>query len=279
MILSAHNFPVIHSRDNQKLKVARAVRDGRERNQVFVEGLRLCEEVLKTNLQIKFVFLTRAFLFKNSDSNLVENLVSTKTEINEIDEKIFNSLSDTKTSQGIILIAEKPQTGKEIIEKRLSSNPLLLLLHQINNPSNLGAILRTAEAVGISGVITTKGTADVFSPKALRGAMGAAFRLPFWLNADFFDALQWTAKRNIKSICADIKSQKNYTEINWNEPKLLIFGSEGHGLSEAEISLADESLIISMENSVESLNVAVACGVILFEAKRQKEVLKKKADL
>lgn len=268
-------FHKIQSRDNQKLKFARNVRDGREREYIFVEGLRLCEEILKTELQVKFVLLTNEFLDKTLSGNLVNNLISKEFETNEVDEKIFVSLSDTKTSQGIIVIAEKPQTGKEIIEERLSINPFLLLLHQVNNPSNLGAILRTAEAVGINGVITTKGTTDVFSPKSLRGAMGAGFRLPFWTNANFYDALQWAGEKNIKSVCADVKSEKSYTAIDWDEPKLLIFGSEGHGLTEAEMNSTDESLIIPMENSVESLNVAVACGVILFEAKRQKDSIKK----
>lgn len=272
---SKRSFPAIQSRDNQKLKFARAVRDGRERDKVFVEGLRLCEELLRTNLEINFVFLTSEFLNKDSSDNLVKNLLAGKVEINEIDEKIFSSLSDTKNSQGIVIIAEKPSTGKEIVEKHLPPDPFLLMLHQVNNPSNLGAILRTAEAVGINGVITTKGTADPFSPKSLRGAMGAGFRLPFWSNADFYDVMQWAGERSIKSVCADIKSETSYTEIDWSEPKLLIFGSEGHGLSETEMNSTAENLIIPMANSVESLNVAVACGVILFEAKRQKDSHKK----
>lgn len=268
-------FHKIQSRDNQKLKFARSVRDGREREYIFVEGLRLCEEILKTDLSCKNCFLTAEFLNRTSSAKIVEDILSKKIEVNEVDAQIFDSLSDTKTSQGIMIIAEKPQTGKEIIERRLSADSFILLLHQINNPSNLGAILRTAEAVGISGVITTKGTTDVFSPKSLRGSMGAGFRLPFWTNADFFSILQWAGDNQIKTICADVKSAKTYTEINWNERKLLIFGSEGHGLTAAEMNATDESLIIPMENSVESLNVAVACGVILFEAKRQKDLIKK----
>lgn len=265
------NFHKIQSRDNQKLKYARAVRDGNERQSVFVEGLRLCEEILKTDLQIKTVFLSTEFLKKSFGQSFIQNLISRNLDINETEQKAFNSLSDTKNSQGVVVIAEKPFTGKEIIERNLSSNALLLLLHKINNPSNLGAILRTAEAAGVKGVITTKGSTDAFSPKALRGAMGAAFRLPFWANVDFFETLKWAKEKKIKSVCADINSRQSYAEIEWNEPKLLIFGSEGHGLSESEMNAADESLLIPMENEVESLNVAVACGIVLFEAKRQKK--------
>ncbi len=266
-----NQFPKIICRDNQKLKFARSVREGRENDLIFVEGLRLSEEILKTDLKTQNVFFASKFLQTTRAKTIIESFLIQKVEVLEIDEKIFDSLSDTKTSQGIIVIAKKPQTGKAIIEKNLSAIPFLLLLHQINNPSNLGAILRTAEAVGINGVITTKGTTDVFSVKALRGAMGANLRLPFWTNADFSAAIGWTMEKGLKSVCADIRSKKSYLKIDWNLPRLLVIGSEGHGLNEEERNQTAESLIIPMANEVESLNVAVACGVILFEAKRQRE--------
>lgn len=266
---SGTNYLLINSSDNQKVKLARAVRDGRERDKIFVEGLRLCEELIKTDPAIDFVFVTAKFLQNSRGAELVNNL-SSKQNIFELNEKIFASLSDTKQSQGIIAIAGKPATGKTALEKNLADDSILLLLHEINNPSNLGAILRTAEATDVSGIITTKNSTDAFSPKALRGAMGASFRLPFWTNADYFEALEWAHSRKIKSVCADIKSEVSYTEINWRESKLIIFGSEGHGLTAAEMANTDETLLIPMDNHVESLNIAVACGVILFESKRQR---------
>jgi TrmH family RNA methyltransferase len=260
----------ISSRDNSKIKHARLVREGRVDDQIFIEGARLCEEALNAGLNISDIFFTenfarserhREFLNKAEKFNLIETA-----------EKVFDALSDTKTSQGVIVIAEKPARGKETIEANLKKTefPLVVLLHQINNPANLGAILRTAEAVGVSGIITTKNSTDLFSPKALRAAMGAAFRIPAWTDADYFEALEWAKAHELKSVCADIRSAKSYTEIDWKSGRLLVMGSEGHGLTDAEQNAADENLIIPMENGVESLNVAVACGVILFEAKRQK---------
>jgi TrmH family RNA methyltransferase len=262
----------INSRDNQKLRFARAVRDGRESDWIFVEGLRLSEELMKANLEIKQVLVTSQFLQNARAVKLIQKLLVKNIEISEVEAKIFGSLSDTKNSQGIIVIADKPVTGREVVEKNLTSQPFLLLLHGLNNPLNLGAILRTAEAVEIEGVITTKGTTDVFSQKALRGGMGANLRLPFWTNADFSEVLAWAKRQGIKSVCADIRSQKSYLEIDWTMPRLLVIGSEGHGLSEVERIQTDESLIIPMANGVESLNAAVASGVMLFEAKRQREM-------
>lgn len=262
----------ITSRDNQKIKFARQVRDRQERGFVFVEGARLAEEVLRADLPIREVLFTASFAESARGESFL-NAVGTKSEsVAEVGEKIFESVADTKTSQGVIVICEKPSTGEAVVSANLLRRnlqfPLVVLLHEINNPNNLGAILRTAEAVDVSGVILTKNSADVFSPKAIRGAMGASLRLPLWTNADFREVLEWSREKNLKSVSADIGAEKSYTEIDWNAPRLLVFGSEAHGLSDEERAEIEESLLIPMANGVESLNVAVACGIILYEARR-----------
>ena len=265
------NFKIT-SRDNPRLKHARQVRDGRIKHQIFIEGWRLCEEALRAKLKISEVFMSEKFVQNELHGDFLKKTFNYNCY--EVSNKIFDSLSDTKTSQGVIFIAEKTANGQNSIEESLvkSEFPLVVLLHQINNPANLGAILRTAEASGVSGIIITKNSTDVFAPKSLRGAMGAAFRLPVWTGADYYEALEWARRHKLKSVCADISSTKSYTEIDWKTGRLLIVGSEGYGLTENERKAADESLIIPMENSVESLNLAVACGVVLFEAKRQRAI-------
>lgn len=265
-------MPQISSRDNPKIKFARSVRDGgKEREFIFLEGLRLAEEVLRADVPIREIFYTESFAASERGRDFLKGNQSIAAEVSD---KVFDLIADTKNSQGIIVIAEKPVHGKQAVETNLSKtkSPLVLLLHEINNPSNLGAILRTAEAVGVAGIITTKNSADVFSPKAQRGAMGASLRLPVWTNADFFEVLKWSRENNLKSVCADVRGAMNYTEIDWQTGRLLIFGSEARGLSAEERAAVDENLIIPMENGVESLNLAVACAVILFEARRQRRM-------
>lgn len=260
----------ISSRDNPKIKQARKVRDGLIDRLIFVEGVRLAEEVSRSGLVISDVLYTENFAQTERGRQFLQTAET--SNLTEVSDKIFDSLTDTKTSQGIIVICEKPETDQNIVESNLakaSKIPLLVLLHQINNPANLGAILRTCEAVGAAGVITTNYSADAFSPKSLRGAMGASLRLPMWTNADFYDVLKWAKANNFTSVCADVSATKSYLEIDWNKPRLLVFGSEAHGLSAEELEKVDESLLIPMENAVESLNLAVSAGVILFEAKRQ----------
>ena len=258
----------ITSRDNQKLKFARKVRDGRTEEAIFVEGLRLVEEALRSNLKIVECFIAEQFDKSGRGENLISLITSRTYNISEVPEKIFNSIADTENPQGVILICEKPETANRINLNKNQEYPLVILLHEINNPNNLGAILRTAGAVDVSGVILTRKSADVFAPKALRASMGASFRLDFWTDADFDEAIKWARENNLTSVCADINAEKTLWEIDWNKPRLLIFGSEAHGLSFEERSLIDESLIIPMENDVESLNLAVSCAIVLYEAKR-----------
>jgi TrmH family RNA methyltransferase len=260
----------ITSRENQKIIRARKVREGFVKNAIFVESVRLAEEVLRSNLEISDVFFTESFAQTERGKSFLQQ--TKNFNLAEVSDKIFDSLSDTKNSQGVILICEKPATDKSFIEAKLSKNQefqLVVLLHQTNNPTNLGAILRTCEAANVAGVILTKNSADAFSPKALRGAMGASFRLPIWTDADFFEVLDWAEEKNLVSICADVNAEKSYLDIDWRKAHLLIFGSEAHGLSRKERERVAENLIIPMENGVESMNLAVSAGVILFEAKRQ----------
>ncbi len=263
----------ITSRDNQRIKFARKVGGGRVKEAIFVEGARLAEEFLRAELEIFDVLFTENFRESERGRQILQSVEAKTAHLAEVPEQIFNSVADTKNSQGIIIIAAKPQTGKNVIETAAAQIarrlPLFILLHQINNPSNLGAILRTAEAVSVGGVILTEHSADVFSPKALRGAMGASFRIPIWTNADFFEVLRWSKEKDLVSLCADVNAEKSYLEVDWKKPRLLIFGSEARGLSATERAEISESLIVPMENNVESLNLAVSCGVILFEAKRQ----------
>jgi TrmH family RNA methyltransferase len=250
---------MITSKDNSHVKHARNVREGRVREEIFVEGLRLCEEVLKAKLEIVDVLFTPDFVENSRGKELIKNFPNAL----EVSEKVFTSVSDTKNPQGVCIIANRPKNSLQII-----GNKLIVVIHQINNPSNLGAILRTCEAVGVSGVILTKGTSDAFSAKTLRGSMGASLRLKIWEKVEFTEVIEFCRKQNLTTVCADIRAKKNHTEIDWKIPHAVILGSEANGLSETERNLCDESLKIPMCEPVESLNVAVAAGVILFEAVR-----------
>src|SRR6478672_6712257 len=157
---------LITSRDNGRLMAARRVRDGRDKFRIFVEGRRLAEEALRSGLKITECFLSEGF----DDPGLAGNITAPRFRVPE---KIFKTVTDTETPQGIILVAERPSMRP--FTKSLL--PMTLFLTEINNPSNLGAILRTAESAGVSHVVLSKGSTDPYAPKALRASMGSAFRI------------------------------------------------------------------------------------------------------
>jgi TrmH family RNA methyltransferase len=260
---------IITSRKNPLAQRAKAVRDGREKSLVFIEGVRLCEEALRAGVEFEFALFTRALDEGERGVRLVEDLRSAHTRVIAVAETVLESVSDTKTSQGIIAVARRPATGEDVVG-RADRTPLVVVMHGVNNPSNAGAMLRVAEAACATAVITTSGTTDLLSAKALRGSMGSAFRLPLWTGATFEEALRWCFERSIRTVSTDAGAAPTHTEIDWTIPRAVIVGSEAGGLSDEETRAADECARIPMRGPVESLNVAVALGVILYEAARQR---------
>ena len=265
-IMKITDLPRITSKDNSRLKRARAVRDGREREMIFVEGVRLVTELIRSPLAPVELFVSDEFCERNGE--LIQKLASDfAPEIHEVELKIFNSIVDTENSQGIVVLAARPQQSDfnlQAIEKGL-----FIYLNKINNPSNLGAVVRSSEAVGVQGVLTSPESTDIFSPKAIRASMGSAFRLPLYSDIPLEEAVNLVKEQGMRVVAADISAKKSYTEAIWSGPTMLVLGSEAHGLREAELALVDETVLIPMENGVESLNLAVSAGIILFEAKRQ----------
>ncbi len=260
----------ITSRDNSLLRRARAVRDGKIEESIFVEGLRLCEEALSSGLKIEAVIHSEEIVRKERAGRVIAELGSLCDAVASVSEKLLDSISYTKTPQGIVLLAALPPSDEATFKSRQPASPQLVIIHGINNPVNVGAILRTAEAAGVTGAIATANTSDPFSPKALRGAMGSAFRLPIWTGPDYSDVIAWCAERSIRTIAASANSPRLFTEVDWRGPSALVVGPESSGLSADEIAAATEAVRIPMQGSVESLNVAVATGVLLYEASRQR---------
>lgn len=259
---------MITSRDNQKLKFARAVRDGREPAYIFIEGARLAEEALRAGVEIAEVFVSESFETKDTSRDLLQNFDTPAIAA----DRLFTSIADTRSPQGIIVIAKRPEASLNRISQALKDSsgiPVVLFLSEINNPSNLGAIFRTAEAAGAAGIIISPNSADAFSTKAIRSGMGANLRLPAAENIALDEVMEWADDNNLIPTAADINGRVSYTLIDWKAPRLLILGSEAHGLNDAEREKIWEIINIPMKNNVESLNLAVACGIVLFEAKRQ----------
>lgn len=259
----------ITSRKNPLVQRARAVRDGRERESVFVEGVRLCEEALSAAVEFALVLYTHHLAEDARGSFLLRSLRGVCRDMYAVTEDVLESVSDTKTPQGVVALARRPTTGREVVE-HAAGVPLVVVMHRANNPSNAGAALRVAEAAGATGVILTSGSTDPLLPKSLRGSMGSAFRLPLWTGPTLAEALGWCAARGISPVATSADAVSLHTEIDWTTPRAVVLGPEAGGLSEQELTTSGETVRIPMREPVESLNLATALAVILYEAARQR---------
>lgn len=260
----------ITSRDNSLLRQARNVRDGKVDELIFVEGLRLCLEARRSKLEIEAVIASEELIRKEKGAAAFAELSQAAKRVGTVSERLLESISYTKTPQGIVVLAERPEATERRLNASLTDYTLLVVLHQINNPVNVGAIVRTAEAAGATGIITTKNTSDPFSPKSLRGAMGSAFRLPIWRNTDFDQAVAWCRERKISLLGTAASAELKHTDWDWKRPSALVLGPESTGLSDEELKATDRTVKIPMQGEVESLNVSVAAGILLYEAARQR---------
>lgn len=260
---------VIKSRKNPLAQHARAVREGREGGLIFVEGVRLAEEAVAAALNFETVLYAESFERDERAALLLKRLRRVCERVTPVSESVLESVSDVKSSQGVVAVARRPSTGREVIETP-NTKPLVVIMHRVNNPSNACAMLRVAEAAGATAAVSTEGSTDLFSPKALRGSMGSAFRLPLWTGASLDDVIRWCKERGINTVASSVRAASTHTEIDWTIPRAVVVGPEAGGLSAEETALADERLRIPMRETVESLNVAAALAVVLYEAARQR---------
>jgi RNA methyltransferase, TrmH family len=256
---------MITSTDNPKVKLARSLheRRGREKQGLcLVEGVRLIEDALRAGVHPALVFFVSSAQQLPGSQSLLAEFEADKVPLWHLTPEVFESISDTVASQGWIAVVPIPKLDTH------SSPTLILVLDRVRDPGNLGTILRSAAAAGVELAMLTPGSADPWSPKALRAGMGAQFRLAVEPRAVWPDIARRTA--GMQSWAADARGDTTYDQVNWNRPSVLIVGGETEGLSPEAVGLAAGRLAIPMANRVESLNAATAATVLLFEAARQR---------
>lgn len=270
---------IVTSRQNAHIRRARETRAGKNPDMMFIEGLRLCEEAARARIEIHTVLYSEKFIKDERSAALIRTLSDNARAIVVTSDELINHLSDTRTPQGVIALARRPPTGIDLLESKTEKAHLLVILHRINNPSNAGAILRVAEAAGATGVIATRNTSDIFSPKSLRGSMGSAFRLPVCTDADYSETLSWCEKRGIATVTTSLEASATHTEFDWTNPCAVVLGSEATGLNAIESRASAHSIRIPMSGGVESLNVAVALAVVMYEAARQRDAFQSSSNV
>lgn len=257
-MISSHNNPKVKEliQLQQKAKA-------RQQKQVFVvEGLKMFLEAPAD--WIESVYVSEIFL-KNCDC--LETIEKYSYEV--LEDAVFRKVSDTVTPQGILCVVKRADYSLEVTCN--SANPLFLLLEDIRDPGNLGTIIRTGEAAGITGVIMSKETVDIYNPKTIRATMGSIYRVPFWYEEDFHGVIRQLQNRGIRTYATHLQGEVFYTDNSYQNGTAFLIGNEANGLQEDTAALADAMIKIPMEGQVESLNAAIAASLFLYEAKRQRK--------
>ena len=238
----------------------------RETGTFVIEGTRLCTDTPRE--YILEVYATESWLQTAGDA---EKRLLQDHPLTILSEEAMAKAADTATPQGILCLARMPSYRREDL---LRGCPLLLVLEDIQDPGNLGTIFRTAEAAGATGIIMSRGTVDLFHPKVVRATMSATFRMPFYIGEDLCAELDALRREGISSYAAHLGGKRPYDALELTKGCAFLIGNEGNGLSETLTAAADEKIIIPMQGGAESLNAAMAAGILLFEASRQRRNLR-----
>jgi TrmH family RNA methyltransferase len=257
----------INSISNKKIKELKQLKQKKYRtmySKFFIEGIRFVEDAILKKANISEVFYSENIYSTDRGKILIENLKNLGININLVSNAVFSEISDTVNTQGIIATIEFNENISEIIE-----GDFFLVLDRIQDPGNLGTIIRTADSGGIDGIFLIKGTSDIYNPKTLRSTMGSIFDMKFFHVSQ--DEMADIAKRNgIKIISTYLNTEKYYFDVEVSEKIAVVIGNEGNGISDEMIAVSDELVKIPIYGNAESLNAAIASAIIIYEYANRK---------
>lgn len=258
---------VISSKDNELIKHIKKLKDKKyrdENNEYIIEGVKLVEEAVKEKAKIKEIIIcedtTRTYEIPTHVM-----LEIAKYECIYVTDKIFNSITQVTNPQGIMAIVEKKSEEMDID----FSQDIIVALDDVQDPGNLGTILRTVDSIGLNQIIVSKGTADAFNSKVVRSTMGAIFRVKVIEVENLVEAIKQIKKHHFKLLVTSLQTDNSIYDINFNK-KIIVIGNEANGVSEDIQNMADEKAKIPMLGKTESLNASVAAGIVMYEYVRQK---------
>lgn len=258
-------YVMISSVNNPQMKkILQLNTKGRARrdSHAFVaEGLKMFLEA--PGDWIEAVYVSESFLEKNG-----EYLEGVPFET--VTDRVFSHITDTVTPQGILTVLKMPKYGLLDLLGGGKREPLLLTVENIQDPGNLGTMFRTAEGAGATGILMNKGTVDVFHPKTIRSTMGSVYRVPFLYTENLPETVRELQEKGLCFYAAHLRGSNSYERADYKRPSAFLIGNEANGLSEELAELADSLIRIPMEGRLESLNAAMAAGILLYEGNRQR---------
>lgn len=257
---------IITSKDNENIKNIKKLKERKYRdlnNEYIIEGIKIIKEAINEKANIKKIIVCEECLANNLlDDKLLYEIA--KYDCIYVTKKIFEKITDVSKPQGILAIVEK-NNKREIDYKE----DIIIALDGIQDPGNLGTILRTIDSANLTQIIVSKDTVDAYNQKVVRSTMGAIFRINVVEVDNLKEALKDIKKHKYKIMCTDLSADKNIYEADYNK-KVLVIGNEANGVTQEVLELADEKIIIPMLGKTESLNASVATSIIIYEYIRRK---------
>lgn len=264
----------IISRDNHLLKETRKLKVKKYRSdkrRFLIEGIRFVEEAVSSGAAIKYCLCSEK-LYGDRAEKLIKRLKDTGTSVYTLMGSLMDEICDTSTPQGIAAVIEEPVYDLRSISEDCD---FLVIADRIQDPGNLGTIIRTSDAAGAHGVIITQGTVDPYSSKVLRSSMGSIFHVPVINALDSVSFMVEIKKRGFTIYAASLESSEPYYSSKYDHKTAIVIGNEANGVSDSIIECADRLIKIPMPGKAESLNAAVACGILLFEVARSRSSVDK----
>jgi TrmH family RNA methyltransferase len=255
----------ISSRQNALVKQFRDVAQGVVADAMLLDGDHLIQEALASGVDVNVA----AFSERLADSRLAVRLQSAGTRVVVVANAVIDAMSPVRSPTGVVAIAQRPAAG---LQDALAKSPaLVLMLHDVQDPGNVGAVVRAAEGCGATGVVCSEHTADPFGWKALRGSMGSTFRLPLAIHQALPAAIAAARTSGLRIFATTARGGRSLPECDLRAPAAILLGGEGGGLPADLVDAADATLTIPMQPPVESLNVAIAAALVVYEAARQRQ--------
>lgn len=254
---------MITSTSNQQMKnlmlLMKKAKARNEQGLFVVEGRKMFHEAPEE--WIEKVYVSETYYKENEDC-----LTGRNYEV--VSDAVFKAVSDTQTPQGILCLVKKPKYQLEQLMQGDKTH--LLILESVQDPGNLGTMMRTGEGAGITGIIMNQTTVDLFNPKTIRSTMGSIYRVPFYVSENLHDTIRDLKEKNTKVYAAHLKGKMQYDEPDYRGGTAFMIGNEGNGLTDETADLADTYIRIPMEGQVESLNAAISASLLMYETNRQR---------
>lgn len=261
----------ITSNSNSTIKEVKSLYRRKERwkKQLFiVEGVKIVEECIDNNYPLSYIIYCDDLFNVQGGVELFQKIQYSDRLIN-IPIELYKEISDTENPQGILAVSRFKKNPIENID--IEKNPFILLLDKVQDPGNMGTIIRTGDAFGVDGIIVTEGCVDIYNPKVVRSTMGSIFRVPIYHEGNAIKAIENLKNKGVEILSTSLKESQYMESIDFKESCMFIIGNESKGVSQSLNDLADKLIRIPMIGEAESLNVAIASSIIMYESMKQRD--------